>query len=163
MKIIKVIPIHKEGKKASPNNYRPISMLGNLSKIFEKVIQKRLIRHLEKFSLLTENQFGFRRKKDTVQAATLLWKTIQSNWATKTNSMGIFLIFRKAFDTVDHEILLTKLHSLGVRGNVHSLMASFLTERKQFVIVNSETSNLQIVKRGVPKGQISERFYFLCT
>ena len=124
MKIAKVVPIHEEGKKVSHNNYRPISMLGNLSKIFEKVIQKRSIRYLEKFSLLTENQFGF-RKKDTVQAATLLWKTIQSNWATKTNSMGVFLNFRKVFDTVYHEILLEKLHSLGVRGNVYALMASY--------------------------------------
>ena len=72
MQIAKVIPIHKEGKKASPSNYRPICILGNLSKIFEKVIQKRLIRYLQKFSLLAENQFGFRKKKDAVQAATLL-------------------------------------------------------------------------------------------
>ena len=106
MKIAKVIPIHKEGEKASPNNYKPISILGNLSKIFEKVIQKRLTRYLEKFSLLTENRFGFRKKKDTVQATTLLWKTIQSNWATKRNSMGVSLDFHKAFDTVDHEYLL---------------------------------------------------------
>ena len=161
MKIARVIPIHKEGKKASPNNYRPISILGNLSKIFEKVIQKRLIRYLEKFALLTENQFGFRKKKDTVQAATLLWKTIQSNWATKTNWMGFFLDFRKAFDTVDHEILLKKLHSLGVRGNVYALMASYLIEKKQFVNVNSENSDLQIVKRGVPQGSILGPFLFL--
>ena len=66
MKIAKVIPIPKEGKKAPPNNYRRISILGKLSKTFEKVIQKRLIRYLEKFSLLTENQFEFRKKKDTV-------------------------------------------------------------------------------------------------
>ena len=161
MKIAKVIPIHKEGKKASPSNYRPISMLGNLSKIFEKVIQKRLIRYLEKFSLLTENQFGFRKKKDTVQAATLFWKTIQSNWATKTNSMGIFLDFRKTFDTVDHEISLQKLHCLGIHGNVYALMASYLTERKQFVNVNSEKSNLQLVKRGVPQGSILGPLLFL--
>ena len=93
------------------------------------------------------------KKKDTVQAATLLWKTIQSSWATKTNSIGV-LDFRKAFDTVDHEILLQKLHSLGVRGNVYALMASYLTERKQFVNVNSENSNLQLVKRGVLQGSI---------
>ena len=77
MKIAKVIPIHKEGKKQSPSSYGPISISGYLSKNFEKVFQKRLIRYLEKFSLLTENQFGFIKKKDTVQAATLLWKTIQ--------------------------------------------------------------------------------------
>ena len=158
MKIAKVIPIHKEGKKASPSNYRPISILGKSSKIFEKVFQKRLIRYLEKFSLLTENQFGFRKKKDTVQAATLLWKTIQSNWATKTNSMGDF---RKAFDTVHHESLLQKLHCLGIRGNVYALMASYLTESKQFVNVNSENSNLQLVKRGVPQGSILGPLLFL--
>ena len=161
MKIAKVIPIHKEGKKASPSNYRPISILVNLSKIFEKVNQKRLIRYLEKFSLLTENQFGFRKKKDTVQAATLLWKTIQSNWATKTNSMGVFLDFRKAFDTIDHEILLQKLHCLGISGNVYALMAGYLTERKQFVNMNSENSNLQLVKRGVPQGSILGPLLFL--
>ena len=71
-------------------------------------------------------------EKNTVQAATLLWKTIQSYWATKTNSMGFFLDFRKAFDTLDHEVLHQKLHNLGVRGNVYALMASYLTERKQF-------------------------------
>ena len=161
MKIAKVIPIHKEGEKASPSNYRPISILGNLSKIFEKVIQKRLIRYLEKFSLLTEKQFGFRKKKDTVQAATLLWKTIQSNWATKTNSMSVFLDFRRAFDTVDHENLLQKLHSLGVCGSVFALMASYLTERKLFVNVNSENSNLQLVKRGVPQGSTLGPLLFL--
>ena len=103
-KIAKVNPTHKAGKKCSPSNNRPISILVNLSKIFEKVIGKRLVGYLEKFSLLTEDQFGFTKKKDTVQSTTLLWKTIQSNWATKTNSMGVFLDFRKAFDTVDHEI-----------------------------------------------------------
>ena len=117
MKKAEVIPIHKEGKKGSPSNYRPISILPNLSKIFEKVIQKSLIGYLEKISLLTENQFRFRQKKDTVQSATLLWKTIPSNWVTETNSMGIFFNFRKTSGTVDNETLLQKLHSLGVRGN----------------------------------------------
>ena len=151
LKRAKVISINKESFKALPSNYRPISILGNLSKTFEKVIQKRLKRYLEKFSLLTDNHFGLGKKKDTVQAATLLWKRIQSNWATKTNLMGVFLDFRKAFDTVDHEILLQKLHILGVRGNVYALMASYLTDRKQFVNLNSENSNLQLVKRGVPQ------------
>ena len=139
MKIAKIIPIHKEGKKGSTRNYRPISILGNSSKIFEKVIHKRLIRYLEKVSLLTEKQFGFRKKKDTVQAATLLWKTMQSIWATKTNSIGVFLDFCKSFDIVD-------LHNLGVRENVYALMVSYLTERKQFVNVNSENSNLQLAE-----------------
>ena len=75
--------------------------------------------------------------------------------------MGVFLDFRKAFETVDHEILLTKMHSLSVRGNVYALMASYLTEREQFVKVNSENSNLQIVKRGVPQGSTLGPLLFL--
>ena len=75
--------------------------------------------------------------------------------------MGVFLKSRKAFDTVDHEILLQKLHSLGVRGNVYALMAGCLTERKQFVDVNSQHSDLQLVKRGVPQGSILGPLLFL--
>ena len=148
-------------KKASPSNYRTVSILGNLSKIFEKIFQKRWKTYLEKHSLLTEYQFGFRKKKDTVQAATLLWKTIQSNWATKTLSMGVFLDFRKSFDTVAHEVLLQKCHSLDVRGNVLALMATYLADRKQFVNVNSENSNLLLVKRGVPQGSVLGPLLFL--
>ena len=97
MKIAQVIPIHKESKKGSLSNYRLISNLGNLSKIFEKDIQKSLIRHLGKFSLLTENQFGLRKKKDTAQAPTLQWKTIQSNGPRKQTRWAFFLIFAKLF------------------------------------------------------------------
>ena len=74
MKIAKVIPIFKAGEKNLASNYRPISILGNLSKIFEKVIHRRLMNYLEKFSILLENQYGFRKKKDSIQAATLLYK-----------------------------------------------------------------------------------------
>ena len=135
--------------------------MGNLSGVFEKVIQISLLRYLENFSILTENQFGFKKKKDTVQAAMSLWKTIQSKWATKTNSVGVFLDFRKAFDTVDQKISLRKLHSLGVLGKVHALMASYLTNRKQFVNVNSEIFNLQLVERSVPQGSVLEQILFL--
>ena len=68
--------------------------------------------------------------------------------------MGIFVDFRKAFDTVDHENLLQKLHSLGVHGNVNALIANYLADSIQFVIVNSENSNIQVVKPGVPQGSI---------
>ena len=71
---------------------------------------------------------------------------MQSNWATEANLMGVFFDFREAFHTVDQEILLQKLHSLGVRRNVYALMASYLADRKHFVKVNSGNSNLQLVK-----------------
>ena len=75
--------------------------------------------------------------------------------------MGVFLDFRKAFDSVDHKISLQKLHSLGARGNVHALMASYLADRKQFVNVNSENSNLELVNEGVPHGSILGLLLFL--
>ena len=88
---------------------------------------------------------------------------IDLNWATKTNSIGVFLDFRKVSDTVDHDILLQKLHGLCVRGKVCAVIGSYLADRKQSVNVNSENSNLRLVKRGSLKGQFSDRFYFLCT
>ena len=99
--------------------------------------------------MLAENQVGFRIKKDTLQAATVLWKTIQSKWATQTNSIGNFLKFRKAFDTVDQEISHQKLYGLGVHRNVHILIACYSGDRKQFLKLNSEKSNIQLVKQGV--------------
>ena len=95
MKIAKVIPIHKASEKDSPSNYRPISIFGHLSKIFEKVFQKRLIRYLEKFLLLTENQFGFREKKDTVQAAKLYGKRFNRIGPLKQTRWASFSIFAK--------------------------------------------------------------------
>ena len=161
MKIAKVIPIQKEGKKVYQATIDLSLSWEIYQKFSRKFIHKRWIRYLDKFSLLTENQFGFRKTNGTVETATLLWKAIQSNWATKMNSMGVFFDFRKAFDTVDYEHLLEKLHSLGVRGNVCALMASYLADRKQFVNVNSENSNLQLVKRGIPQGSIFWPLLFL--
>ena len=77
--------------------------------------------------------------------------------------MGVFLDFCKVFDTVDHEVLLQKIQRLGVHGNVYALLASYLADRKQFLIVNSDNSNLQLGKRFVPQGLNSDRFSFLCT
>ena len=95
MKIAKVIPIHKEGKKASPSNYRPISFLGNLSKIFEKVIQKRLIRYLEKFPLLTENQFGFKKRKILFKLLRCCGKQYNLIGPLKQTRWVFFSIFAK--------------------------------------------------------------------
>ena len=86
MKIAKVVPIFKAGEKNLPSNYRPISILGNLSKVFEKVIHERLMNYLEKFSLLSENQYGFRKKKNCIQAATSLYKKIEENWQSKAKT-----------------------------------------------------------------------------
>ena len=119
LNIAKTIPIFKADDRKLTSNYRPISILGNVSKIFERIIHKTLMNYLEKFSILSDNQYGFRKKKDSIQAATFLWKQIQANWKAKMKTNCFFVDFRKAFDSVDHEVLLQKLYHIGVRGTSH--------------------------------------------
>ena len=85
--------------------------------------------YLEKFSILSDNQYGFRKKKDSLQAATFLWKQTQANWKAKMKTNCIFVDFRKAFDSVDHELYHIipeqKLYHIGVRGTSHKLIANY--------------------------------------
>ena len=161
MKIAKVVPIFKTGEKNVASNYRPISILGNLSKVLEKIIHKRLMNYLEKFSLLADNQYGFRKKKNSIQAATSLYKTIEGNWESKVKTNCIFVDFRKAFDSVDHNILLDKLYHIGIRGISHKLLEHYLANRFQYVKIESECSKMRSVKRGVPQGSILGPLLFL--
>ena len=161
MKIAKVVPIFKAGEKNLPSNYRPISILGNLSKVFEKVIHERLMNYLEKFSLLSENQYGFRKKKNCIQAATSLYKKIEENWQSKAKTNCIFVDFRKAFDSVDHKILLEKLYHYGIRGIPHKLLENYLANRFQYVKIENECSKMRSIKRGVPQGSILGPLLFL--
>ena len=143
LKIAKIIPIFKAGDRKLTSNYRPFSILGNVSKMFEKIIYKRLMNYLEKFLILSDNQYGFRKKKDSIQAATFLWKQIQANWKAKMKTNCIFVDFRKAFDSVDHEVLLQKLYHIGVRGTSHKLIADYLAERFQYVRINDKSSAMK--------------------
>ena len=161
LKIAKIIPIFKAGDRKLTSNYRPISILGNVSKIFEKIIYKRLMNYLEKFSILSDNQYGFRKKKDSIQAATFLWKQIQANWKAQMKTNCIFVDFRKAFDSVDHEVLLQKLYHIGVRGISHKLIANYLAEKFQYVRINDKSSAMKSIKRGVPQGSILGPLLFL--
>ena len=134
IKIAKEIQNFKAGEKNLPSNYRPISILGNLSKPFEKVIHERLMNFLEKFGILPENQYGFRKKKDFVLAATSLFKQIEAkNWKSKVKTKCVFVDFRKAFDAVDHSVLLKKLNHVGIRGFSHKILKSYLTNGFQYV------------------------------
>ena len=161
MKIAKVIPIFKAGATSLASNYRPISILGNLSKLFEKVIHRRLMNYFEKFGILSENQYGFRKKKDSIQAATSLFKEIEANWRSKIKANSVFIDFREAFDAVDHSVLLNKLNRIGIRGLSHKLLISYLTNRCQYVKIEDKCSSMKLIKRGVPQGSILVPLLFL--
>ena len=117
LKLVKVIPIHQGGSTQDVNNYRPISLLSIFDKIIEKTIRKRLYTFLETNNILFPNQFGFRKNNSTVYALVQITKMIKESIERGKFRCGIFIDL-KAFDTVNHEILLIKLEHYGIRGNM---------------------------------------------
>ena len=152
LKIAKVIPVHKSGTKMSIENYRPISILGNLNKIFEKVVYCRLNSFFECNHLLSPSQYGFRRGTNTEIAMLHLISYAMRAFVDKAFALSIFIDFSKAFDTVNHRLLLSKLDKYGVRGLPLELLRSYLTNRKQYVSHNKVSSEINPVNIGVPQG-----------
>ena len=161
LKVAKVLPLHKGGSTLDPNNFRPISLLSIFDKIIEKLMHKRLYKFLEEHSILYENQFGFRKKNSTVYALMEITERIKDTIDNGKFGCGIFIDLKKAFDTVNHEILLTKLEHCGVRGILLEWFKSYLTGRKQFVSFNGESSDLKDIACGVPQGSVLGPLLFL--
>ena len=136
LKIATVIPVHKGGSTLELNNYRPISILSPINKVFETILHERLTKFWEKLNLFTEFQFGFRTKHSTNHAITCVYETILKELDNQKSVCGIFLDFAKAFDCVNHQILLDKLDHYGIRGNANKLLKSYLTNRYQCTVNN---------------------------
>ena len=161
LKVARIIPVHKQGSKLSVNNYRPISLLSNIHKIFEKIMYKRLYDFLCKQNSFYELQFGFRSKHSTTHALISLTEKIREAPDNNKYAFGIFIDLKKAFDTVDHNILLKKLEHYGVRGVPNEWFRSYLTGRKQFVTINGSDSKTIGVNIGVPQGSVLGPLLFL--
>ena len=161
LKISKVIPIHKSGATCNLNNYRPISLLSIFDKIMEKVMHKRLYDFLQKHNILFQNQFGFRKNNSTTSALLQITEKIKESIDNKKYGCGIFIDLSKTFDTVNHEILLRKLEHYGIRGVVLDWFNSYLSNRKQYVYLNGESSQLENITCGVPQGSVLGPLLFL--
>ena len=144
--------MHKKGSKIDVNNYRPISLLNVLSKIFERVIYDRFYSFFDKNNLFTCRQYGFRKKHSTVDALIDFIEKIRLNYQKTVTSF--FLDFRKAFDTINHQILFEKLESYGVRGICLEWFKSYLSNRYQCVDLDGTCSEWLPIKCGVPQGSI---------
>ena len=161
LKIAKVIPIYKDGDVTLMSNYRPISVLSVFSKIFERIMYKRLMEFVKSCNLLYKYQFGFREQHGTDLALITLIDKISKALDEGDYVLGVFLDLSKAFDTVSHEILLSKLETYGIRGTAHKWLKSYLSHRNQFVMYNENQSNTLHIKSGVPQGSILGPLLFL--
>ena len=161
MKIAKVVPIYKKGDPLNVANYRPISLLSSISKILEKIIYDRTITFVRNCNLLSDSQFGFRQKHSTTHAILNFVNHIATAIDNHLHTLGIFLDLSKAFDTIDHEILLFKLSHYGVRGKALEWYKSYLTGRNQFVSINSANSNYASMTCGVPQGSLLGPLLFI--
>ena len=161
LKLARVVPIFKSGDSCSVSNYRPISILPVLSKIFERCVAQRLMHFLLTFKLISSDQFGFRKGKSTNDAFIKLTEYIYRGLNNKEHCRGIFIDLRKAFDTVNHKILLKKLEKYGVRGLPLLWFTSYLKDRRQFVGVDGNCSQEEIINVGVPQCSILGPILFL--
>ena len=150
----RVIPLYKYGKCNEASNYRPISVLPIISKIMERIVHDQLYTFIEENNILNKWQSGFRPGYSTETAMTYVTDLLLTEMASKKLTGVVFFDLKKAFDTVDHALLLTKLRNYGIRGDEHSWFTSYLTYRTQSVSLEKVTSDSMDISYGVPQRSI---------
>ena len=161
LKIARVVPVFKKGDPEKVQNYRPISNILILGKIFEKIICGKLYKYLIKYKILSDKQFGFRSNLSTDDTVLEYLDAAYESLNSGNYFVSVFLDFSRAFDTVNHKILLDKLNAYGVRGSILSWFKSYLTDRKLFVSIGDSTSGTNTVNIGLPQGSVAGPLLFL--
>jgi hypothetical protein len=171
LKTAKVKPLYKKGCKTELGNYRPVSLISGFSKIIEKIIKKRLLSFLNKHNIITNKQHGFRRGRSTNTAIADFIGKVYKSLDEREISIGIFLDLSKAFDLVDHNILLNKMARMGIRGVAGKWFQSYLEQREQRVevtykctetnVITSCLSHKKHITHGVPQGSVLGPVLFL--
>lgn len=153
-KSARIVPVHKKDSKSKPSNYRPISLLPVIAKVFEEIIVQELCEHLDDNRLLSPRQFGFVKGKSASDLLLLLSHKWSQNLDNGYDTRVIALDISGAFDTVWHNGLLSKIKSLGIEGNFLALLKDYLSDRSITVVVGGEESGRYPIKAGVPQGSL---------
>ena len=146
-----IIPIYKNGDRNEVNNYRPITLTSVFHKIFEKVVLEQIWDYINKYNIINDYQYGFRKGHNTIHAIIVFINNIYMK-IKKEKVIGLFLDLRKAYDSISHEILLDKLYDYGLRGIIGRWLGDYLINRTQEVRIGDTKSNKKIIKRGIPQG-----------
>lgn len=147
-------PVFKSGDPLDVVNYRPITLISNLAKVAEMVVKNRIVNFLDKHNILSDRQFGFRGARSTQDAIAHITSEIYSNVDKNKPTMCIFVDLAKAFDTVNHDILVEKMRKYGFRGAANSLIRTYLHNRSQCVRIDGILSSSEAVTCGIPQGTV---------
>ena len=161
LKIARITPIFKSGERELVSNYRPISVLTCFSKILERIMYNRLYSFIVENNVLYNKQFGFQKEHSTEHAILQLTNQILQSFDEDKFTIGVFIDLSKAFDTVNHNILLKKLSYYGVRNNNLKWFMSYLSNRKQYISTDDGNTKMESVSCGVPQGSILGPLLFL--
>ena len=161
LKIEKVVPVFKKDSKLDYSNYCPISLLSNIEKILEKLMYSRLYTFLNNYNIIYNLQFGFRGQYSTSHALINITENIRKAFDDGNIGCGVFVDLQKAFDTVDHQILLAKLNHYGIHGVSNDWFKTYLSNRNQYVSIYGFDSGLTTINCGVYQGSVLGPLLFL--
>ena len=161
LKLQTIIPLFKKGSKAMPENYRPVSLTSHLIKLFERVLRKKLITFIEENNLLSKNQHAFRAGRSCLSQLLEHIEYVLLALVNNKNIDVVYLDFAKAFDKVDHAILMKKIEQFGIKGKLYEWIKNFLAGRHQQVLVDNHLSRKEEVLSGVPQGTVLGPLLFL--
>ena len=159
-KVGQVIPIPKTLTPKELGEFRPISLLNLFSKIFEKVLKTKIMDFIDKYNILSPEQFGFTTNSSTELAITTIYDKFLDNLDKNQYTCAIFLDIKKAFDSLDHKILLKKLDHYGFRGKIWNLLKSYMENRKICTKVDQKASKHFKVTHGIPQGSVLGPLFF---